>query len=152
MTALALALTLPAVRRGGPVVPPTPLGPDLAINGTFDTATDWTLGGGFQITAGFLLRNESAGSSSALQANAILIPGSIYRIRFVVSGVSGSDNRILGRIYGGATVNGPIMTGNGVYQQDIAAPPSPAGFGVFVVAGFAGLIDNFTIREVNPGT
>lgn len=153
MAALGLALSTPTRRSiVAPSVPPTPLGPDLAVNGGFDTASDWTLGSGWQISSGFMYRTETGGSSSALQANAIMIPGSIYRIRFVVSGVSGSDNRILARIYGGATVNGPIQTGNGVYQQDIAAPPSPAGFGVFVVGGFAGLIDNFSIREVNPGT
>lgn len=149
-----------AIVRGivpAPPAPPTPLGPDLAVNGGFTTDTDWTLGGGWAITPGagtlgFLYRIEVGASSMAQQASALLLPGSIYRMRFTVRSVSGSDNRLIGRIFGASTVSGPIRTGPGVYEHDIAAPASPAGYGIFAVGGFAGVIDSFSIREVNPGT
>lgn len=153
MTTLALALSMPAARRpAAPSIPDVPLGPDFAVNGTFDSGTGWTLGTGWAIAGGVLTRTTGASASNATQDYAFMVPGSIYRIRFTVSGVSGTDNRLQARIYGGWDVDGAIMTGNGTYQQDVAAPATPAGFGIVAVAGFAGTIDNFTIREVNPGT
>jgi len=124
------------------------LGPEIAVNGDFTSDSGWSLGTNWQIGAGFLFRNEAAGSSSASQASNDLIAGALYRMRFTVSGVSGSDNQLLGRLYGGANSSGALMTGNGVYEQDIVAPVSPAGYRIFAVAGFAGLIDNFSIRRV----
>lgn len=153
MTALGLALSLPSVRHAAaPTGPETPLGPDFAVNGTFDGPTGWTLGTGWTISGGVLSRIAGASASNATQDYPSMIPGSIYRIRFTVTGASGIDNRVSGRVYGGWDSDGPTMTGNGIYQQDIAAPASPTGFGIVAVAGFAGTIDNFTIREVNPGT
>jgi hypothetical protein len=132
-------------RRGpsGPL-----LGPEIAVNGEFDTASNWTLGTGWQISSGQLFRTEVGTSSSASQNSGALIAGATYQISFPMTGASGSDNRFLARLLGASTVSGQIQTGNGVYLQNLVAPNSPTGFSILAVGGFAGVISSFSIRRV----
>lgn len=137
-------LALPS--RRGPSGPS--LGPEIALNGEFNTADNWTLGSGWAIAGGLLSRVETGGSSSATQTNGGIIAGETYQVRFPVISAIGSNNQIFVRLLGSSNVAGPLMTGVGTYFQNIVAPSSPTGFSIVAIGGFAGVIPSFSIRRV----
>lgn len=116
-------------------------GPELVVNGGFDSDTIWTKGTGWTIEDGTAV--GAAGSASALtQGPADLTQGVTYRVMFDIVTISagGVGPNI------GSTL-GTIQTVAGRYVEDVIA-----GAGSAIVmdkdAAFVGKIDNVSVREV----
>jgi hypothetical protein len=123
------------------------LGPELVVNGGFDSAAQWDLGGGATISNGKLNLNGSGGDAD--QDPVGTISGRTYRVSFDVSDI----------------VGGPVpirfaLNGTGVYEETIAGAKTVQ---VDLVSGIAGgtvqiievgltfgtaKIDNISVREV----
>ena len=118
------------------------LGPELVVNGTFDTDTVWVKEAGWSISGG--AANKTSGvAGSIYQVAATLVQGSTYLVTFTVSNVTS------GAVYpqSKGTLGNPI-TANGTYTQRlIAGSGSTARAIEFYANGtFAGSIDNISFK------
>jgi hypothetical protein len=94
------------------VVPAPTYGSELAVNGDFDTDSDWTKGGGWSIVNGEAVHT---GSGAYIEQGS-LVQGANYRVVIVVTQASGSG---FPQIYmGGLTT---AMTSPNTYTFDITA-------------------------------
>lgn len=71
--------------------------PDLVVNGTFDTNTDWTKGTGWSISGGSA--NHSTNGIGNLSQSITIIPGQTYRVTYrVLNYTSGTVTPTLGGV------------------------------------------------------
>jgi hypothetical protein len=118
------------------------LGPELVVNGGFDTDTDWTEGTGWSISGG--TANGAAGTSSQLtqQAPGLILDGVTYRMTYTVVAVDAAS--VDGRL--GGTI-GPQRTAPVTYTQDLVAGAT----GIISIRKTATpncIIDNVSVKEV----
>ena len=118
-------------------------GPELVVNGGFDSDSDWTKGTGWSIADGVASSDGSQSSSSALQAVDILTIGTTYEITFTV--VSRSAGSITARL--GTNGVGTTRTATGTYRELITCAGTDD---VRMTASndFVGSIDNVSVREM----
>jgi hypothetical protein len=134
------------------------LGHELVENGGFDTDAGWSLGYGWGISPGAapaqgLAYHNEGGSGGIGRAPAHHIPtGATLRIVYTISGSAGSsDPRHTVRIRGASgAVFTPIMTGDGTYTFDIAAPADVWRIELFALFGCACVADNLSVRVLTP--
>ena len=120
------------------------LGPELVMNGTFDSATGWTLGTNWSITGGRLVSNGSQGTFTyATQGGLALSTDKRYRVEVVVTAVSGSGLKII-LSGGGATIQ---PTAPGTY---VAYLPyvSTTNLQFESAAGVTCSIESVTVKEL----
>ena len=147
-----------AVPRDGPLFEwqPSFQTPELALNGGFDTDTQWAKGAGWTILGG--KATKAAGSASALSQNVVnaLEAGKIYRIVVTVSLTAGTlkfqvnagtATPTLTDVNGvsGAGASTPI-TRSGTYSRTFQAPAGPVDIAFFSDAAFAGDIDVVSLK------
>jgi len=134
------------------------LGHELVENGGFDTDAGWSLGYGWGISPGAapaqgLAYHNEGGSGGIGRAPAHHIPtGATLRIVYTISGSAGSsDPRHTVRIRGASgAVFTPIMTGDGTYTFDIAAPADVWRIELFAFFACACVADNLSVRVLTP--
>jgi len=133
------------------------LGPNVIQDGDLSDGQGWSLGSGWYVLPGTCPANGLAwhaeGATSAIfRAPASpMLAGATYRVTYTVSGTSGaSDPKHWIRIRGDSTVNTPISIGDGTFTFDIAAPANVTIIGLVGGYGFAGVVDDISVREVNP--
>jgi hypothetical protein len=119
--------------------------PDLAVNGGFDTDSNWTKQAGWTIAGGKASRTASGEGTSIIANGAVVVaPGKTYRIEFtVLDYVAGTVQSALSAV-GGAT-----RSANGTYIDYITAQ-SAGGVSFYGSAAFVGSIDAVSMREI-PG-
>jgi hypothetical protein len=119
--------------------------PDLASNGAFANADNWTLGEGWTISGN--RATHSAGVTGTLmQENSTLIGGRKYRIIFTVP--EHSVLTVRSRIESASSdVMGAFRTAVGTYSEDLIAPANPTAFGLWSNGGLSA--DDFSIRLVD---
>lgn len=116
------------------------LGPELIVNGSFTTDTDWTKGTGWTITGG--VANAAAGAGTVLSQSAGVTNLVTYRIRWtLVSRTAGNARAWIGG------TQGALQTVPGTYQEDIVAALAGT-IGIIKHSTFAGSVDNVSVREV----
>jgi hypothetical protein len=134
------------------------LGPELVENGGFDTADGWSLGYGWGISPGAppaqgLAYHNEGGTSAISRAPAYVPPaGATLRVVYTISGSAGSsDPRHAVRIRGasGAAFT-PIVSGDGTFTFDIAAPADTWSIDLFAFWGCACVADNLSVRVLTP--
>jgi len=120
------------------------LGPELVINGSFDSGASWVAQYGWTISGGSA--NSAGGSSLVYQANASILLNHYYEIAFEITNyVSGTV-----RPYVGATPTyGAYVSGNGVHTFRLTAAINGNEYG-FSSSAFVGSVDNISVREI-PG-
>jgi len=121
--------------------------PNSIANGTFASATGWTIAGAWTISGGKLNRTASASDLSATQVSASqtipLVVGQTYEVTFTVSNwTAGSVQAALG------TTLGTARGADGTYSQYIKCVGNTT-FGLTAGATFAGSIDNVFVRALN---
>lgn len=124
------------------------LGSELAVNGGFDTDTDWTKGSGWAISGGKAVRSVSE-TTSTIKQSATLIAGAFYRIEFDYYNVTSSALYVALR--GGSTVFSPAISltnATGRYSCVLRAVSGNTSFDISASGLTAGSFDNFTIREL----
>lgn len=133
-----------ASRRGTrrTLLSPPQLGPNLVINGGFDTDTVWAKGVGWSIAGGVASSDGSQVADSDLSQNIAYTFGIIYQVKFTLS------NYVAGtvRAVSGGTL-GAFRSANGIYTENIQAD---VGIKIHIRANldFIGDIDNVSVREV----
>jgi hypothetical protein len=120
----------------------TGYGPELVVNGGFDSDTVWVKGSGVTITGG-VAQCVSAGVNPMLRQTGIVAITTSYKVEFTISNyVSG------GAIVNLGFVNGTTRTANGTYIENIT---TAAGTGLdinFNAGVFTGDIDNVSVKEI----
>lgn len=124
------------------------LGPELVVNGGFDSATGWTLSGTTTISGGLL---HAASASSEYMATQLFpfVSGKTYELTIVVPTVTSGNLSI---IYGvGTNVNALTVISSGTFKSRVAAGSGNIELRILSSgAGFVGTIDNISIKEL-PG-
>lgn len=87
-------------------------------NGTFDASDGWTLGDGWSVTGGKLVRGTASGGSIASHAVSVEA-GKQYTITYTVSGYS--SGTVFVGFGGGSNVSGTSRSANGTYTQVLTA-------------------------------
>lgn len=121
--------------------------PNSVSNGTFASATGWTIAGAWSISGGKLNRTASGSNTLALQVGADLaiplVAGETYEVTFTLSSVSAGNITA----YLGGTL-GTSRTAAGTYSQYTLAGAG-ADFGFQVNGAFIGSVDNVYVRKLN---
>jgi len=126
------------------------LGPRLETNGTFDTASDWTLGAGWTISGGVLAYDGTDAPNIVHQPSTALISPAFYRVDI---SVSLSQGALLVRPQYNTSAGQVQIEASGDYS--IILQGKAAG-GLGFLAGnfggrFVGTIDNISAR-ILPGS
>lgn len=119
-------------------------GPELVVNGIFDTDTGWQeAGNNWTIAGGKACYTAADGGGVLYQTIAGLIVGRVYRLSFTISDfVAGTLTPFLW----GNTGTG--VTANGDYTQDITLTLSSNSFLDFVDNAWNGCITNISLVEM----
>lgn len=144
--------TLQALRSGmartGLSAADAGFGPNLVINGGFDSDSAWTKGTGVTISGGVL--NLAAGSGYAEQAIAT-VPGRTYAVTGLVTGA----NQVWCGAFDSAGQNGALSASprarSGSFQFHFTANDTSSFLGFAGTASGPTSIDNVTLREVQDG-
>jgi hypothetical protein len=130
-------------------------GPERVTDGSFtEGATYWTLGYSWQAIPGPLgvaFHNEGY-TAQIEQSTALLTAGATYEARYTITGsFTSTDPRHWFRFRGTAGVaNCPIRSGDGIFICTIVAPVGAYSLQVRPAYGFAGVLDDVSVREVLP--
>jgi hypothetical protein len=139
------AMSTPSINFPAGPTNPT-LGPDLVTNGTFDSATGWTAETGWSIGSG--VATTVAGTTGALYQGISLVAGRTYRVDFTISNTLSGG--VIPSLFGGTTVFGPTLSGNGPKSALITAASGNTNIRFFKDAASAALsIDNISVRELD---
>lgn len=122
-----------------------PLGPEEAINGTFDADTDWTKYGTSVISGGVYSASGVGTFTHFITQASSIIAGKTYRMSFEIKSNT-SGGVIAPRLRG--TV-GASVSSVGVHTEDLVAGSSDTLQGIAArTADFIGDVDNISIKEV----
>lgn len=117
-----------------------------AINGGFDTDSDWTKGTGWAISSG--VAAKTAGTASLLSQSQTLTAGVVYVVTYTVTRTVGT---VTLQLTGGTTVNGTARSTSGTYTDYLAAVSGNNAVAFSAGSTFAGSIDNVTVTTVTNG-
>jgi hypothetical protein len=119
------------------------LGPELVVNGGFDTDSDWVKGAGWSIGDGVASGDGLQVSASNIQQNNILNIGTVGRLRYELLNISvGSIQPVLG-----GSGAGLLRTINGAYAEDVTVA-GDSNLYMQQKSLFNGSIDNVSVKEV----
>jgi hypothetical protein len=121
---------------------------ELVTNGSFATATDWTLGTGWSISGGAAVATGVVPFGNELKQNLSVTSGRIYVISFDLTVTSGTVHGYLGP-NGGTGDLGAYTTSQSV-SRVVQYPGATAQIVFRADVAFTGTIDNISIREL-PG-
>ena len=126
-------------------------GPEQVTDGGFSNGgAFWTLGDSWQTIPGYAFHNE--GHSLPISQPAIdVIPGRTYKASYTISGSYTSTHPIhFFRLEGDYYSNCPIKSGDGTFTCQLTAPDGVHTLMVQSSSGFAGVLDDVSVREVLP--
>ena len=122
------------------------LGSEMAINGTFDTDTDWSKQTGWTISGGTAnCDGTQTVATNMIQASGLTI-GVTYRIVFDVVSISAGYINILVGASGGTGTNRQYSTGTGITWDFVCAGNGNIYCGASL--DFVGSIDNVSVKEI----
>lgn len=122
------------------------LGPEMAVNGGFDTDSKWNKGVNVTISGGLAVSSGLGASGVHFVSQSIsLQAGKTYRFSYTINRVSGTGGLSLQA----GSVVGSMRTASGTYVETFTI----SGTGALYVmsrgdGGFVGSIDNISVREV----
>lgn len=121
-------------------------GPELVVNGGFDSDTGWTKGTGWSIAGG--VATHASGTSGAVNQASPIEAGRSYQCTVTVSG------RTAGTWYWrlGNTTNLAASNSNGTFTQTLTGSATGSYIGIFGDPTFDGTIDNISVRGITSIT
>jgi len=125
---------------------PATLGSELVTNGTFDTASDWTLGTGWTISGG--VAAFAPGTGSLLSQSGTFASSRTYAISFDISLNGSCSMTVQFSGGGGSDTAGLLSFGSGSHTVFVSTTiaRSVIGFSATAVSDFT--IDNISVKEV----
>lgn len=121
-------------------------GPELVTNGTFDSATGWTLASGWSIADG-VLNTGGIANAQAYQSHAVTV-GALYLCSFDVSNyVSGEVRFSVGAQLAGVS-NRITALANGHYSAILTGESQSARFSFYASGTAIADIDNVSVKRV----
>ena len=124
------------------------LGPELVVNGSFATDTNWTKGTGWTISGGSANSIQPNNLQSLTQVRAF--PAGTYRVQFTVSNyVAGL---LAARFSGGGSDSSPSVSANGAYTFLVTTTGPRTQFDILTVGGSGATasVDDISVRLL-PG-
>lgn len=124
-------------------------GPELVTDGGFDYSdTYWALGYSWQTIPGYAFHNE--GYSLPIEQPTIgVAAGTLYEVSYTISGSYTSSNpTVRFRLKGSAYSNCAPTSGDGTFTCQLTAPAGVHTLMIQPSWGFAGVLDNVSLREV----
>ena len=120
-------------------------GAELITNGGFASASNWSVTGGWAISAGVATCTNTV--SSNLSQTISVTTGKTYILSFTVSGISGTAN--LQPTFDGADSAGQI-TSNGTFFLQMTATAARSSLLFYVSGNGSVTIDNVSLRLADP--
>lgn len=115
---------------------------NMVVNGTFDTATDWTPGSGWTIPTPVATGTAASGNLEQTAANTLVL-GTNYRVVYTISNYVGGDVTM---VLGGNS--GTARSANGTFTEDInIATLTDQLISLQPGAAFTGDIDDIEVYE-----
>ena len=141
-------LTIPAANMPWPE--PNYIGPELVVNGTFDSASDWVTSGNVAISSGVAVFGSGTTAVQGLVQNIGLVGGKVYQYSFDVSGVTGGEYLRVKFGEGGdsfivaiaGTKTGIIVSSGGTANIDFRPNTTLTTSNI--------TLDNISVREIDP--
>jgi hypothetical protein len=118
------------------------LGPDLVINGTFTTDSDWTKGTGWAIGSG--VATKTAGTASLLSQNIGAVAGAFYQLTFTMTRTAGTLSVRLG-----STSNQFSYTSGGTRTINLLCGSTDSILYFSADASFAGTVDDVIVKRIS---
>lgn len=118
------------------------LGPELVVNGGFDTSANWNAQAGWAVSGGGASAT-SVSSTAVFQISSLPQPGRLYKVTYTVSSYVSGSVRV--EIRGGVT---PSVSSNGTFTATISGSSGDAYIYIVGSSGFTGTIDNVSVKEV----
>ena len=118
------------------------INPNLVVNGTFDTDTDWAKGLGWTIGGGKACCDGTQVSDSDLAQSVTVSIGVLYRFRYIVSNYSAG---LIRPYIGGVALTG--TAGNGPIWGDVT-PIATGNVTLKADLNYIGCVDNISLREL----
>jgi hypothetical protein len=147
ITRAAETLTIPSANLPYPT--PNVIGSELVTNGTFDTATDWTLDSGWSISGGKLVGGSGANTTKAYQAISTTA-GKVYQISYDVDAVSGTFVLEARQDTSGGAVLAGVTVSSGSNQALFFVAATGTTVVDFNDYGTSITIDNVSVKEIDP--
>lgn len=129
----------------------TSYGPELALDGSFDQSGGfWAIGYGWGKTFGSAWHTEGY-SQPIAQPTFDVVPGTLYEASYTISGsyTSSSPGHMF-RLRGDTFANCAMQYGDGTFACQLTAPANVHTLMVQPLSGFAGVLDDVSLREVLP--
>lgn len=126
-------------------------GPELVTDGGFDNGdASWTMGYSWQAIPTQAYHNEGD-SRPIAQATVSVTPGTLYEASYTITGsyTSTLPNHMF-RLKGSAYSNCPVNSGDGTFTCQLTAPSGVHTLLIQPSWGFAGVLDDVSLREVLP--
>ena len=123
------------------------LGPDLVVNGSFDTDTSWNKGSGWSISGG--TANASSASSYFFQLQTELELNATYQVTYTITSYTSGTVRT-GMGFALNADPGTVRSAAGTYTENIqrtTVNDNDDNLG-FLGSGFTGSIDDFIVRKI----
>jgi len=121
-------------------------GANLAVNGTFDSDTDWTNGSGWTIGSGVATHAATGTNDYITQALSGGSAGAVYLITWSLTRTAGA---FTSSVQGSTIVNGPSRNASGTYTDVLVAPAGSSFiWGIQANTVGAGSIDNVSIQKI----
>ncbi|MCD6149718.1 hypothetical protein J7J13_02945, partial [bacterium] len=133
----------PALRRPGTRYINEVFGREQVANGDFASDTGWTQGAGWTIGSG--VATAADGTESALYRSGDCIEGREYFVTYTIDSVTTGSVR--------AYLGGTLLTARstaGTFTERATFGGDDAHVGLLKADNFAGVIDDFSVMEVNP--
>jgi hypothetical protein len=122
-------------------------GPELVVNGSFDSSADWILGANVSITGSALVFSSTGSTLGAQQTVSTYNSNSYYKITVVITSLSAGQFRV--KVNSGTLVLIPASVGtHTVYVYSGTSVAS--GFELLAAGTTTGAVDNISVKEL-PG-
>lgn len=118
---------------------------ELLTNGDFDEDASWTKGTGWAISGG--QATKTAGSGSDLSQSITTVASAVYRISYLVSGMSAGT--LTPKFTGGTTVTGTAISEDGYYAEEFTAISGNNAFVLTASSTFDGSVDDVSVVRMD---
>lgn len=124
------------------------IGPEMLLNGGFDTDTVWTKGLSWVIAAGVATVTTPASLSALVQAVSPVV-NATYRVTFTISGYVGGAASIRFRNAGANVITFTSAIADGTYTADAVLPSAADEFAIVAPNALASYsVDNVSLKRV----
>ncbi|WP_237681621.1 hypothetical protein [Agrobacterium vitis] len=113
---------------------------NMLVNGSFDSSSSWTLGGGWDISSNAAV--HSPGTAGTLSQAVTLTAGATYRLSYDLTRSAGS---IQPKLTGGTTVAGTTRSASATVREALQAVSGNSALALATTDAFDGRVDNVVL-------